>query len=71
MTKKQEFIEATKGQMNSVREFAGHKIQNMSYMNDPWILLSANEIVSREEYYDSADWKFHTREDLWKHLKTI
>lgn len=68
---KTQFIEATKGMMNSVREFNGHKIQNIAYMNDPWILLQGDEIHTRDEYYDTTFPKFHTREDLWKYIKTI
>ena len=68
---KQSFVDATKGMMNSIRQWDGHKIACVGWHSDPWKLVDTYDFdtVTRDEYVPLA--VFHTREDLWNYLKTI
>ena len=61
---KKSFIEVTKGQFNSIREFNGLLIRMMAWKNDPWTIVTRNDFSNAE-----AIMTFHTREELWSYIK--
>lgn len=67
---KADFIRATKGMMNSIREWNGYRIQNVGWVEgNPWAIVSTDKFNSTEVGHVIAC--FHTREELWQYLKSL
>jgi hypothetical protein len=67
---KASFIEATKGQWNSVRIWNGIKIASVAWQNNRWKIVSDDDhdIVCVRGYESIAE--FHTRNELWNFIKS-
>ena len=73
MITKKSFLERTQYQRNEIREWNGFKIGVCGFRegDNPWVIANKDDVFEDMTDYEYEPIKrFHTREDLWKYIKS-